>query len=56
LLLDREIAERHDRRLKARLRFAKLRHQASVEDIDWRCQRPLNPPPMWAANIPHFVA
>jgi hypothetical protein len=27
LLLDREIAERQDRRLKARLRFAKLRHQ-----------------------------
>jgi len=26
LLLDREIAERPDRRLRARLRFAKLRH------------------------------
>jgi len=24
--------------------------------IDGICQRPLNPPPMWAANIPHFVA
>ena len=42
LLLDREIAERHDRRLKARLRFAKLRHQASVEDIDWRAARGLD--------------
>ncbi len=42
LLLDREIAERHDRRLKARLRFAKLRHQASVEDIDWRSSRGLD--------------
>ena len=42
LLLDREIADRHDRRLKARLRFAKLRHQASVEDIDWRTSRGLD--------------
>jgi DNA replication protein DnaC len=42
LLLDREIAERQDRRLKARLRFAKLRHQASVEDIDWRAARGLD--------------
>ena len=42
LLLDREIADRHDRRLKARLRFAKLRHQASVEDVDWRTSRGLD--------------
>ena len=42
LLLDREIADRHDRRLKARLRFAKLRHQASIEDIDWRSSRGLD--------------
>jgi DNA replication protein DnaC len=42
LLLDREIAERQDRRLKARLRFAKLRHQASIEDIDWRAARGLD--------------
>lgn len=42
LLLDREIADRQDRRLKARLRFAKLRHPASVEDIDWRSSRGLD--------------
>jgi len=42
LLLDREIADRQDRRLKARLRFAKLRHQASIEDIDWRTSRGLD--------------
>jgi DNA replication protein DnaC len=42
LLLDREIADRQDRRLKARLRFAKLRHQASVEDVDWRTSRGLD--------------
>ena len=29
LLLDRETTERRDRRLKARLRYARLRHHAS---------------------------
>ena len=42
LLLDREIAQRGDRRLKARPRFARPRHQASVEDIDWRSGRGLD--------------
>ena len=42
LLLDREIAERQDRRLKARLRYARLRHQAAVEDVDYRAQRGLD--------------
>ena len=42
LLLDREIAERQDRRLKARLRFARLRHQAAVEDVDYRAPRGLD--------------
>jgi DNA replication protein DnaC len=42
LLLDREIAERQDRRLKARLRYARLRHQAAVEDVDYRTQRGLD--------------
>src|ERR671926_39463 len=32
LLLDREITERYEKRLRARLRFARLRHQAAVED------------------------
>ena len=36
LLLDREITERYEKRLRARLRFARLRHQAAVEDIDYR--------------------
>ena len=36
LLLDREITERYERRLRARLRFARLRHQAAVEDVDYR--------------------
>jgi DNA replication protein DnaC len=34
ILLDRETTERHDRRLRARLRYARLRHQAVVEDVD----------------------
>jgi DNA replication protein DnaC len=42
LLLDRELAERQDRRLKARLRHARLRHQAAVEDVDYRTPRGLD--------------
>jgi DNA replication protein DnaC len=43
LLLDREVAERKDRRLKARLRAAKLRFaQACVEDVDFTAARGLD--------------
>ena len=35
LLLDREASWRQDKRFAARLRIAKLRQQASVEDIDY---------------------
>jgi DNA replication protein DnaC len=42
LLLDREWGFRHDRKLAARLRFAKLRHQATPEDIDYRSTRGLD--------------
>ena len=42
LLLDREMAERQDRRLMARLRYARLRHQAAVEDVDYRTARGLD--------------
>lgn len=41
LLLDREWSFRHDRKLAARLRFAKLRHQATPEDVDYRSHRGL---------------
>ena len=44
LLLDREVTERYDRRLRARLRFARLRHQAAVEDVDYRAARGLDRP------------
>ena len=41
LLLDRETTWRHDKRLSARLRYAKLRHQAAPEDVDYRSPRGL---------------
>ncbi len=42
LLIDREMTYRHDRRMKTRLRKAKLRQQAVVEDIDFRHPRGLD--------------
>lgn len=42
LLLDREASWRKDKRLTARLRAAKLRHQASVEDVDYGVARGLD--------------
>jgi DNA replication protein DnaC len=42
LLLDREMTYRHDRKLTARLRYARLRHQAAVEDVDYRATRGLD--------------
>lgn len=42
LLLDREVSWRRDKRLAARLRYAKLRQQACVEDVDYRFPRGLD--------------
>jgi len=42
LLLEREWSDRHDKKLAARLRFAKLRHRAAVEDVDYRAARGLD--------------
>jgi DNA replication protein DnaC len=42
LLLDRETSERRDKRLKARLKYANLRHQAVVEDVDYKHPRKLD--------------
>lgn len=42
LLLDREAAWRMDKRLNTRMRYAKLRQQASPEDIDYRAARGLD--------------
>ena len=42
LLLDREASWRQDKRFAARLRVAKLRQQASVENVDYRSPRGLD--------------
>ena len=42
LLLDRGATDRYERRLRARLRYARLRHQAAVEDVDYRAARGLD--------------
>ena len=42
ILLDREIALRVDKRLGARLRHARLRQQATPEDVDYRAARGLD--------------
>ena len=42
LLLDREATYRRDKRLTARLRAARLRQQATIEDVDYRSARGLD--------------
>jgi DNA replication protein DnaC len=42
LLLDRELTHRRDKRLAARLRYARLRQPASIEDVDYRAPRGLD--------------
>ena len=42
LLLDREVTHRRDRRLAARLRYARLRQHAVIEDVDYRAPRSLD--------------
>ena len=42
LLVDRELTERHSRQLTNRLRRARLRHDACIEDIDFRQPRGLD--------------
>jgi len=42
LLLDREVTYRDDKKLARRLRYARLRHQAAVEDVDYRSPRSLD--------------
>ena len=44
LLVDREITERHSRQLTNRLRRARLKHDACLEDVDFRHRRGLDKP------------
>lgn len=42
LILEEEATLRLDKRMKERLRYARLRHAACPEDIDWRASRGLD--------------
>ena len=42
LLLHHEVSYRRDKRLLARLRYARLRHQAAIEDVDYHAARSLD--------------
>jgi DNA replication protein DnaC len=42
LLLDREVTHRRDKRLATRLRYARLRQHAVIEDVDYRAPRGLD--------------
>jgi len=62
LMVDREHTERQERRLKYRLNKAKLRQQASIEDIDYRHPRGLDRSVIqrlatcrWVANHEHVI-
>ena len=62
LMVDREHTERQERRLRYRLNKAKLREQASIEDIDYRHPRGLDRSVIqrlatcrWVANHEHVI-
>ncbi|WP_036543471.1 ATP-binding protein, partial [Nitrincola lacisaponensis] len=42
LLVDREMTERENRRMSSRMRQAKLKHNATLEDLDYRSARGLD--------------
>ena len=42
LMVDRELTERGNRRMQTRLRMAKLKHGAALEDIDFKSARGLD--------------
>jgi len=56
LMVDREYADRKDRRLKRRLNNAKLREQACVEDINYRHPRNLDRSVMQRLTTCRWVA
>jgi DNA replication protein DnaC len=62
LLVDRELTERDNRRLQARLRLAKLHQSAVLEDVDYRYPRGLDKPLLsrlatcqWIADHPNLL-
>jgi DNA replication protein DnaC len=56
LLIDRELTERENRRLSNRLRRARLKHNAALEDIDYRHPRGLDKSLMRALSACRWVA
>lgn len=56
LLVDRELTERENRRLATRLKKAKFRQAASVEDIDYRHPRGLDKAVMLALSSCRWIA
>ena len=56
LLVDREITERDNRRLSSRLRQAKLKHLACVEDINYRHPRGLDRSMLVTLSSNYWVA
>jgi DNA replication protein DnaC len=56
LLVDREWTERENRRLTGRLRKARLRQAAAVEDIDWRTPRGLDKSVVLALGSCQWIA
>jgi hypothetical protein len=53
LLVDREMTERHERRLTTRLRQAKLRLNAALEDMDYRHPRGLDKALLFSLVLHH---
>ena len=56
LLVDIEISERENRRLQARLRKARLKHDACLEDIDYQTPRGLEKSLLATLSHCHWVA
>lgn len=55
MLVDREVTEREAKKLTTRLRSAKLRHSASIEDIDFRTPRGLERSVIMGFMSSHWV-
>ncbi|KJE75570.1 transposase [Ferrimicrobium acidiphilum DSM 19497] len=55
MLVDREAMDREARRLATRLRAAKLRHQASIEDLDFHTPRGLERSTIMGFSSSHWV-
>lgn len=55
LMIDREMTSRDDRRLKTRLKKARLRHDACMEDIDYRHPRGLKRDQMQQLLSSHWI-